>query len=115
MENHTSLFQALVLDKRTRSTTDDVFLVRRVQTMQEFFGLCEAAGAAFRGASAPAVLDDDRLNRPIRRFSAEFVRRIMLGATSQSLAAALCCLLNRIGFNLAGKASSDFLRRNTLP
>lgn len=92
-----------MLNESTRSVTEDIFLVKRIQTMQEFFQLCNQAGKAFRGVGAPVVHDDERLNKPIRRFTAEYVSRTMLGVTSQTLAIALCSLLERIGFNVTGK------------
>lgn len=95
--------QALVLNETTRSVTEDIFLVKRMQTMQEFFQLCHQAGRAFRGVGAPVVHDDERLNKPIRRFTAEYVSRTMLGVTSQTLAIALCFLLERLGLNVTGK------------
>ena len=71
--------------------------------MQEFFQLCNQAGKAFRGVGAPVVHDDERLNKPIRRFTAEYVSRTMLGVTSQTLAISLCFLLERLGLNVTGE------------
>ncbi|KAK6645471.1 hypothetical protein RUM43_001748 [Polyplax serrata] len=99
----TNMLTALVLNEATRSVTEDIFLVKRIQTMQEFFQLCHQAGKAFRGVGAPVVHDDERLNKPIRRFTAEYVSRTMLGVTSQTLAIALCFLLERLGLNVTGE------------
>ncbi|KAK7788245.1 hypothetical protein R5R35_001254 [Gryllus longicercus] len=47
------------------------------------------------------IYDDDRLNKPIRRFTADYVRRQMLGVSSQTLALAICFLLHqRLGLNV---------------
>lgn len=94
---------ALILNENTRSVTEDIFLVKRIQTMQEFFQLCHQAGKAFRGVGAPVVHDDERLGKPVRRFTAEYVSRTMLGVTSQTLATALCLLLERLGLNVTGE------------
>jgi len=90
------------MDARTRKTTEDAFVVRRVQTMLEFFQLSETAGAAFRGTGPPLVLEDHRLYRPIRSFTAEFIRRIMLGVSSLSVATIICIVLQVVGIVLPG-------------
>lgn len=86
----------------TRSVLEDIFLLKRLTTMQEFFSLC---GQVARGVTA--VHDDDHLNKPIRRFTADYVSRQLLGVTSQTLALALCLLLHRIGLNVTGNAFSS--------
>lgn len=65
--------------------------------MQEFFSLC-----ASQLVSNGLLHDDDRLNKPVRRFTADYVGRQLLGVTSQTLALALCLLLQRIGLNVSG-------------
>ena len=83
----------------TRAVLEDIFLLKRLTTMQEFFSLC---GQVARGVTS--AHDDDDLNKPIRRFTADYVSRQLLGVTSQTLALALCLLLHRIGVNVTGKA-----------
>jgi PI-3-kinase-related kinase SMG-1 len=92
-------FQAPVFNDATRSVLEDIFLLKRLTTMQEFFSLC---GQVARGVTS--VYDDDHLNKPIRRFTADYVSRQLLGVTSQTLALALCLLLHRIGLNVTGNS-----------
>ncbi|XP_063243710.1 serine/threonine-protein kinase SMG1 isoform X2 [Bacillus rossius redtenbacheri] len=86
---------APVFNDATRSVLDDIFLLKRLQTMQEFFMLCSQAA---RGIIV--AYDNDHLSKPIRRFTADYVSRQMLGVTSQTLGLALCLLLQRIGLNV---------------
>lgn len=81
----------------TRAVLEDIFLLKRLTTMQEFFTLC---GHVAHGVAS--VHDDNHLNKPIRRFTADYVSRQLLGVTSQTLALALCLLLQRIGLNVTG-------------
>lgn len=96
---------APVYDAAPRTVLEDIFLVKRLQTMQELFALCESNAAGFRGGSnAPtAPLDDDRLNRPVRRFTADYVSCQLLGVFSHTLAITVCLLLQNIGVNVTGE------------
>lgn len=63
-----------------RSVLEDIFIVRRIQTVAEVFSLCAQLACAFRSAPAapaaplaasPAVammLDDAALCKPVRRY-----------------------------------------------
>ncbi|PSN46480.1 hypothetical protein C0J52_06894 [Blattella germanica] len=86
---------APVFNDATRSVLEDIFLLKRLATMQQFFKLCSQVAQG-----ATSFLDDDHLNKPIRRFTADYVSRQLLGVTSQTLALALCLLLQRIGLNV---------------
>nr|XP_026487269.1 serine/threonine-protein kinase SMG1 [Vanessa tameamea] len=100
-----------------RSILEDIFIVRRIQTVDEVFGLCAQLASAFRGAvpavpapaalpaapAAPAALglqDENALCKPVRRFTAEYVSRCFLGVHSKALASVLCLLLRRARLDL---------------
>nr|XP_032520862.1 serine/threonine-protein kinase SMG1 isoform X1 [Danaus plexippus plexippus] len=94
-----------------RSVLEDIFTVRRVQTVAEVFSLCLQLARAFRGSPPPAapppppaasqpLLDDAALCKPVRRFTAEYVSRCFLGVHSLSLGRALCLLLRRARLDL---------------
>ncbi|XP_052741875.1 serine/threonine-protein kinase SMG1, partial [Bicyclus anynana] len=90
-----------------RSVLEDIFVVRRIQTAAEVFTLCAQLACAFRAApAAPApppaavVLDDAALCKPVRRFTAEYVSRCVLGVHSKALASVLCLLLRRARLDL---------------
>ncbi|CAH2090705.1 unnamed protein product [Euphydryas editha] len=91
-----------------RSVLEDIFIVRRIQTVAEVFALCAQLACAFRGAAAgdsPAptglgLHDDNALCKPVKRFTAEYVSRCVLGVHSKALASALCLLLRRARLDL---------------
>ncbi|CAG4946296.1 unnamed protein product [Parnassius apollo] len=83
-----------------RSVLEDIFVVRRVQTVGEALGACAQLAAAFRGAAPPLLCDDTQLCRPVRRFTAEYVSRCVLGVHSKALASVLCLLLRRARLDL---------------
>ncbi|XP_011689275.1 PREDICTED: serine/threonine-protein kinase SMG1 [Wasmannia auropunctata] len=90
---------APIFNKAARQVLEDIFLIKRLHTIQEFFMMCRDIAIAFKGGLAN-VYDDERLNKPVRVFTADYVSRQLLGVTSQTLAIALCFLLQRTGLNV---------------
>ncbi|KYN40743.1 Serine/threonine-protein kinase SMG1 [Trachymyrmex septentrionalis] len=88
-----------IFNKAIRQVLEDIFLIKRLHTIQEFFMMCRDIAAAFKGGLAN-VYDDERLNKPVRLFTADYVSRQLLGVTTQTLAIALCFLLQRMGLNV---------------
>lgn len=107
---------APVFSEQTRQVLDDIFLLKRVQTMTEFFSLCGQMCRGFKGIGMATVYDDDRLSKPIRRFTADYVSRQLLGVTSQTIALTLCFLLQRIGINVTDEIEQrDVGAENKVP
>ncbi|KYM96819.1 Serine/threonine-protein kinase SMG1 [Cyphomyrmex costatus] len=88
-----------IFNKAIRQVLEDIFLIKRLHTIQEFFMMCRDIATAFKGGLAN-VYDDERLNKPVRLFTADYVSRQLLGVTTQTLAIALCFLLQRMGLNV---------------
>ncbi|XP_012271718.1 serine/threonine-protein kinase SMG1 isoform X2 [Orussus abietinus] len=91
---------APIFNEGARRVLEDIFLVKRLHTIREFFAMCRDIATAFRGGLA-SVYDDERLNKPVRVFTADYVSRQLLGVTSQTLAIALCFLLQRMGLGVS--------------
>lgn len=88
-----------IFNKAARQVLEDIFLIKRLHTIQEFFLMCRNNAGAFKGEMIN-IFDDERLNKPVRVFTADYVSRQLLGVTSQTLAIALCFLLQRMGLNV---------------
>lgn len=97
------IFQAPVSDAGPRAVLDSIFLVKRLQAMQELFALCRASSEAFKGVGMTLPYDDERFNRPIKVFTADYVRCQLLGVFSHTLAIMICILLQQIGLNVTGQ------------
>ncbi|XP_015595300.1 serine/threonine-protein kinase SMG1 [Cephus cinctus] len=93
---------APIFNEAARNVLEDIFLIKRLHTIQEFFMMCHDISTAFKAGLAN-VYDDDRLNKPVRVFTADYVSRQLLGVTSQTLAIALCFLLQRMGLNVTSE------------
>ncbi|CAK1544818.1 unnamed protein product [Leptosia nina] len=83
-----------------RSVLEDIFLVRRIQTVGEVFAMCTQLARAFNGHAPLPLYDDAALCKPVRRFTAEYVSRCVLGVHSKALASVLCLLLRRARLDL---------------
>ncbi|VVC99291.1 unnamed protein product [Leptidea sinapis] len=83
-----------------RGVLEDIFLVRRIQTVGEVFAMCAQLSCAFRGTGPTVLYDDAALCKPVRRFIAEYVSRCLLGVHSKALASVLCLLLRRARLDL---------------
>ncbi|CAB3220239.1 unnamed protein product [Arctia plantaginis] len=83
-----------------RSVLEDIFLIRRVQTIAEVFAMCAQMACSFKGTGPVTLYDDAALCKPVRRFTAEYVSRCVLGVHSKALASVLCLLLRRARLDL---------------
>ncbi|XP_059058006.1 serine/threonine-protein kinase SMG1-like [Achroia grisella] len=83
-----------------RSVLEDIFLVRRIQIIDEVFTMCRNMALAFNGVGARTLSDDAALCKPVKRFTAEYVLRCVVGVHSKALACVLCGLLRRARLDL---------------
>lgn len=60
-------FQAALQSPVLRSILEDIFLVRRVQTIAEVFAMCVNMARAFNGVGPLTLYDDAALCKPVRR------------------------------------------------
>lgn len=93
----------LIINPETRVILEDIFLVKRLETMIEFFTLSLQMAYAFKGQGVCTVYDDDRLCRPIKRFIADHIFRLVLGIGPYSVSLLICNLLQKIGLNIEGE------------
>ncbi|XP_034250537.1 serine/threonine-protein kinase SMG1 [Thrips palmi] len=103
-------FSGKMMDDRTRPVLEDIFLLKRLQTMDEFFWMCSAVGRCYRGdmpepgdPPPPILVDEENLLKPVRRFSADFVSRMLFGVVTHTMAVGVCKLLQSMGLNVTGE------------
>ncbi|XP_028310240.1 serine/threonine-protein kinase SMG1 isoform X2 [Gouania willdenowi] len=111
-----------------RQLMEDVFFLKRLQTIRDFFRLCLSFAQSLAGTyssaedllptngpvglgkplyrrpsstgSAGPVVSEDQMIRPIKAFTAEFVRQMLMGLPSQALGRALCSTLSALGLDI---------------
>lgn len=59
--------QAALQSPVLRSVLEDIFLIRRVQTVAEVFAMCAQMACAFKGTGPLTLYDDAALCKPVRR------------------------------------------------
>lgn len=74
-------------------TLDQIFLVKRIQTMIEFFSYCVQIAWSFKGSGVLVNFDMDFLSRPLKAYISESLRMCILGRGSYSLSVTVCCVL----------------------
>ncbi|XP_056143769.1 serine/threonine-protein kinase SMG1 [Lampris incognitus] len=122
-----------------RQVLEEVFFLKRLQTIRDFFRLCTSfaqtlAGTCppsaedpstsngpmvlgkplYRGAGAAvgsgvAVVSEEQMTWPIKAFTAEFVRQMLMGLPSQALGLSLCSTLSALGLDVVAQVEAkDF-------
>ncbi|XP_024124914.1 serine/threonine-protein kinase SMG1 [Oryzias melastigma] len=113
----------------------DVFFIKRLQTIRDFFRLCSSFAQSLSGTGLPAedllssngpvslgkplycrpsgpsaaVISEEQMTRPIKAFTAEFVGQMLLGLPSQALGLALCSALSALGLDVVAQVEAkDF-------
>lgn len=75
-------------------TLDQLLMVKRIQTMIEFFGNTLQIAWAFKGSGAVINFDVDILCRPVKVFITDLLTKCILGRATYSLSLLICNLQN---------------------
>ncbi|CAL8342926.1 unnamed protein product [Merluccius merluccius] len=131
--------RGLLLDSLAqRRVMEEVFFLKRLQTIRDFFRLCTSFAqtlsttcppaaeessppngpVGYRGTGATvgpavAVVSEEQMARPIKCFTAEYVHQMLLGLPTQALGLALCSTLSALGVDLVAQVEAkDFGAEN---
>nr|XP_046270775.1 serine/threonine-protein kinase SMG1 isoform X2 [Scatophagus argus] len=120
-----------------RQLMEEVFFLKRLQTIRDFFRLCASFAQTLSGTcpiaddllptngpvglgkslyrlptatgSSVTVISEEKMTLPIKVFTAEFVRQLVLGLPSQALGLALCSTLSLLGLDIVAQVEAkDF-------
>ncbi|XP_068605668.1 serine/threonine-protein kinase SMG1 [Brachionichthys hirsutus] len=111
-----------------RQLMEEVFFLKRLQTIRDFFRLCASFAQTLSGTGVPAedllptngpvalgkppsslpgaagsgatVVSEEKMSRPIKAFTAEFVGQMLVGLPRQALGLALCSILSALGLDV---------------
>ncbi|XP_025837692.1 serine/threonine-protein kinase SMG1 [Agrilus planipennis] len=107
---------APIYNERCKAILDDIFLLKRLQAMSDFFDLCVDAAASFKGLTPPVAFDDEKMDKPIKRFVADFITRQFLGVTTENIVYVICFLLEHMGLNITNEIEQkDVGAENKVP
>ncbi|KAK9892622.1 hypothetical protein WA026_021000 [Henosepilachna vigintioctopunctata] len=88
-----------ICNPKIHSLLEDIFLLKRLQAMSDFFNLSHEMCQSFTATTSVAY-NDDQLLKPIRQFIADFISRQLLGITTEHIAYTVCYLLQNLGFDV---------------
>lgn len=107
---------AHVFHPKVKAVLDDIFLLKRLQTMTEFITLCVEMCQSFKGIGNVTIFTDEQLVKPIRQFIADFISRQFLGITTETIAYTICFLLQHLGIDVANEIEQkDIGAENKVP
>lgn len=88
--------QSSVISAESRAILKDIFFVKKIEAMVEFFTMILQIACSFKAAGLNPVYEDSQLCRPLRKYLTDFVCRRMFGLQSYCVAVILCDLLHGI-------------------
>ncbi|XP_037545232.1 serine/threonine-protein kinase SMG1 [Nematolebias whitei] len=120
-----------------RQLMEEVFFLKRLQTIRDFFRVCSSFAQTLTGTCPPAedllpingpggvgkplfrrssaagsgllVISEEQMTHPIKAFTAEFVRLMLMGLPGQALGLALCSTLSALGLDVVAQVEvKDF-------
>ncbi|XP_063077660.1 serine/threonine-protein kinase SMG1 isoform X2 [Engraulis encrasicolus] len=117
--------------QQTRQVLEEIFFLKRLQTIRDFFRLCSSFSQTLSGTCPPptddppatngpvplvkplfrgsAVVSEDQMTRPIKAFTADFVRQMLIGLPTQALGLCLCSAISALGTDLIAQVEAkDF-------
>ncbi|OCT64106.1 hypothetical protein XELAEV_18045208mg [Xenopus laevis] len=117
-------------DDGLQRVLDEIFFLKRLQTIREFFRLCGIFSQTLSGkcsledqntVNGPmqlvnvktmyrnACFSEDQMSKPIKGFTADFVRQLLIGLPTQALGLALCSLISALGVDIIAQVEAkDF-------
>lgn len=107
---------AHVFNPKVKSILDDIFLLKRINTISEFFTLCVEMCQSFKGTGNSLIFNDEQLAKPVKQFIADFIARQFLGVTTETIAYTICFLLQHLGLDVANEIEQkDIGAENKVP
>ncbi|XP_036378986.1 serine/threonine-protein kinase SMG1 [Megalops cyprinoides] len=114
-----------------REVLEEIFFLKRLQSIRDFFRLCGSFSQTLSGTCPPppedavpsngpvalvkpvyrgsAVMSEDQMARPVKAFTADFVRQMLMGLPTQVLGLALCSALSALGMDVIAQVEAkDF-------
>ncbi|XP_048245963.1 serine/threonine-protein kinase SMG1-like isoform X1 [Haliotis rufescens] len=87
----------------TRGLLSNLFFLKRLQAMQDFFHMGTQFAAALQGLDGGVCYDDEQMAKPIKKFIADYVRKQVIGFPSQILGYIICVFVDTLGVNVTAE------------
>lgn len=90
-----------IYNDKVRGILEDIFLLKRIKTITDFFALAQDMSATLKGIGTGVVYTDEQLTKPVKQFIAEFISRKLLGILPEIITYAVCIILQNLGLDVA--------------
>ncbi|NXW02119.1 SMG1 kinase, partial [Fregetta grallaria] len=117
-------------DDNNRQVLEEIFFLKRLQTIKEFFRLCGTFSKTLSGITSledqnavngpvqivnvkalyrNSCFSEDQMAKPIKAFTADFVRQLLIGLPNQALGLTLCSFISALGVDIIAQVEAkDF-------
>ncbi|XP_022908365.2 serine/threonine-protein kinase SMG1 [Onthophagus taurus] len=107
---------APTLNPSVKTILEDIFLIKRIQAIADFFNICVEMCQGFKGTGQSVVFNDEQIIKPVRKYIADFIGRQFLGVTTEVLAYSICSLLQTLGLDVTNEIEQkDIGAENKVP
>lgn len=89
-----------IFNSQVRSILEDIFFLKRIKTITDFFALAQDMAATLKGIGSGVVYTDEQLTKPVKQFIAEFISRQLLGILPETITYAVCIILQNLGLDV---------------
>lgn len=89
-----------IFNSQVRTILEDIFLLKRIKTISDFFSLAQEMCNCLKGNSILMVFSDEQLTKPVRQFIAEFISRNLLGILPETITYSICFILQKLGLDI---------------
>ncbi|XP_054706809.1 serine/threonine-protein kinase SMG1-like [Uloborus diversus] len=93
-----------------RPILKDIYFVRKLSAMQHSFHVCHKYVSSLQINPRAGIMErdvilvsDHQLVKPVKQFTADYVRHMILGLPSQVIGFALCLLITHLGYDLTAE------------
>ncbi|KAJ8977248.1 hypothetical protein NQ317_007425 [Molorchus minor] len=90
-----------IFNLRVRSVLEDIFFLKRIKAISEFFSLAQEMCQSLKGTGAGVIFNDEQLTKPVKQFISEFISRQLLGISPEMITYSVCFLLQNLGLDVA--------------
>ncbi|CAG9838888.1 unnamed protein product [Diabrotica balteata] len=89
-----------IFNVQVRNLLEDIFFLKRLKTIVEFFGLVQEMCQSLKGIGSGIIFSDEQLTKPVKQFIAEFISRKLLGILPEIITYSVCFLLQNLGLDV---------------
>lgn len=89
-----------IFNSQVLGILEDIFFLKKIKALSDFFALSQEMCQTIKGAGTGVIFNDEQLTKPVKQYIAEFISRQLLGISPETIAYAVCFLLQNLGLDV---------------